>query len=33
MMVAWALYESLKRAGILDDRGNVVDDGAGGTVS
>lgn len=32
-MVAWALYESLKRAGILDDFGNVVDDGAGGTVS
>jgi 8-oxo-dGTP pyrophosphatase MutT (NUDIX family) len=33
MMVAWALYESLKRAGILDDFGNVVDDGAGGTMS
>ncbi|KAE8444135.1 hypothetical protein EG329_000823 [Mollisiaceae sp. DMI_Dod_QoI] len=32
-MVAWALYESLKRAGILDDFGNVVDDGTGGTVS
>ncbi|RDW87874.1 hypothetical protein BP5796_03568 [Coleophoma crateriformis] len=30
-MVAWALYESLKRAGILDDLGNVVDDGAGVT--
>lgn len=33
MMVAWALYESLKRAGILDDLGNVVDDGAGGAKS
>ena len=32
-MVAWALYESLKRAGILDEFGNVVDDGAGGMVS
>jgi ADP-sugar diphosphatase len=31
-MVAWALYESLKRAGILDDFGNVVDDETGGTV-
>ncbi|KAL2074111.1 hypothetical protein VTL71DRAFT_7889 [Oculimacula yallundae] len=26
-MVAWALYESLKRAGILDDLGNVIGDG------
>ncbi|KUJ09350.1 uncharacterized protein LY89DRAFT_657698 [Mollisia scopiformis] len=33
MMVAWALYESLKRAGILDDLGNLVDDGAGGMAS
>ncbi|TVY20727.1 Nudix hydrolase 14-like protein [Lachnellula arida] len=32
-MVAWALYESLKRAGILDDLGNVVHDGAGGEMT
>lgn len=32
-MVAWALYESLKRAGVLDTRGNVVGDGTGGTAS
>jgi 8-oxo-dGTP pyrophosphatase MutT (NUDIX family) len=32
-MVAWALYESLKRAGVLDDLGNVVDDRAGGPGS
>jgi ADP-sugar diphosphatase len=31
-MVAWALYENLKRAGILDDLGNVVDDGDGGSM-
>lgn len=31
-MVAWALYESLKRAGVLDDFGNLVDEGAGGTL-
>ncbi|KAH6664946.1 putative NUDIX family hydrolase [Halenospora varia] len=28
-MVAWALYESLKRAGKLDDDGNIVGDASG----
>jgi len=34
-MVSWALYESLKRAGILNDSGNVIKEGAGeeGTVA
>lgn len=32
-MVAWALYESLKRAGILDEFGNVIDDGTGDQAS
>jgi len=30
MMVAWALYESLRRAGILDENGKLVDDGENG---